>query len=418
MRILLVVHQYLPEHVGGTEVYTWSLAEALTALEHQVTVFYPDPGVERDTEAQQDSHATWRAPVSPPSRALGPLGLFWRTFRNPAIERSYRRALEAVRPDIIHIQHVQNASARLLSLSSGSPLFVTLHDYWFRCATGQLVQVDGTFCKGPCYACTHCARVRANPPTPAVLQPLLWGPLVFRNAYLTWQLTYVDHFIAPSEYVRAQFLRWGFDRDRMTVLSNGIAPQRLQIRRSTTRVSGEGGIAFGYLGALAPSKGLHVLLRAFEAMPPHARLVIYGNEGAFPEYVADLRKQHRHSGVEWAGPVPPERVGKALSSIDYLVVPSLTPESYALVVDEARALGIPVIASRVGALTRIRDGIDGRLFDPGDVQGLHSILKELTATRQLRERYAEAIPRVPTIGEQARRLTNLYKDVLCERRRS
>jgi len=100
------------------------------------------------------------------------------------------------------------------------------------------------------------------------------------------------------------------------------------------------------------------------------------------------------------------------------VVPSLTPESYALVVDEARALGIPVIASRVGALTRIRDGIDGRLFDPGDVQGLHSILKELTATRQLREQYAEAIPRVPTIGEQARRLTNLYKDALCERRRS
>lgn len=418
MRILLAVHQYLPEHVGGTEVYTWSLAETLAALGHQITVFHPDPGVQRDTQAQQDNHATWRAPVSSPSRALGPLALFWRTFRNPAIERSYRRALDAVRPDIIHIQHVQNVSARLLSLSAGSTLFVSLHDYWFRCATGQLVQVDGAFCDGPSYACTYCARVRANPPISSVLRPLLWGPLAYRNAYLTWQLTYVDHFIAPSEFVRSQFLRWGFDRDRITVLPNGIDPQRLRSGGDSVRATGEEGVTFGYLGALAPSKGLHVLLKAFEALPPHARLVIYGNERAFPEYVAELRKQPRHSGVAWAGPVPPERVGEALRSIDYLVVPSLTPESYGLVVDEAHALGIPVIASRAGALSRIRDGIDGRLFDPGDIQGLHAILKELTARSHLRQQYAAAIPGVPTIGEHARQLTSLYEDALNERRHS
>lgn len=418
MRILLVVHQYLPEHVGGTEVYTWSLAEALTALEHQVTVFYPDPRIQRDTEGRQNSHATWRAPVSSPSRALGPLGIFWRTFRNPRIEHSYRRALKSVQPDVVHIQHVQNASARLLSLSAGRPLFVTLHDYWFRCATGQLVQTDGAFCDGPSYACAHCARVRANPPIPAVLQPLLWGPLVFRNAYLSWQLASVDHFIVPSEYVRAQFLRWGFDRDRMTVLPNGIDPQRLQTSGGTIGPSGEGGVTFGYLGALAPSKGLHVLLRAFDVLPSQARLVIYGNEGSFPEYVAELKKRNRHSGVEWAGPVPPGRVGKALSSIDYLVVPSLTPESYALVVDEAHALGIPVIASRAGALSRIRDGIDGRLFDTGDIEGLRSILVELATSPQLRQQLAADIPQIPTIEEQARRLTNLYIEALCERRRS
>lgn len=415
MHILLVVHEYLPEHVGGTEVYTWSLAEALATLGHQVTVFYPDPTVRRDTEARQDNHATWRAPVSASIRALGPLGLFWRTFRNPGIEGCYKRVLAAVQPDVVHIQHVQNASARLLSLSASKPLFVTLHDYWFRCATGQLVRVGGTFCDGPSYACTNCARVRASPPLPSVVQPLLWGPLVFRNAYLTWQLTYVDHFIVPSEYVATRFLRWGFARDRVTVLPNGIDPRRLQVVGDTHRSSGKTGMTFGYLGALAPGKGLHVLLQAFQHLPPQARLVIYGNERAFPEYVAELKKRNHHSGVEWAGPVPPQRVGDSLSAIDYLVVPSLTPESYALVVDEAHGLGIPVIASRAGALTRVRDGIDGRLFDPGDTEGLHAILQDLLMRPEQRLKYASSIPRVPTIEEQARRLVSLYTDELWRR---
>ena len=228
MRIALVVHQYLPEHVGGTEVYTHSLAEALTRQGHSVTVFFPDAAVNDDSQETIDAHMAWRAPASPPFGPLGPLGQFWRTFRNPETERSYRRMLAQIDPEIVHVQHVQNTSVRLLALSGARAVFLTLHDYWYRCAQGQLDYVDHSVCQGPSGACAECARARSSRPLPVALRPAIALPMAYRNAYITWMLTFVERFIAPSHHVRDQYVRWGMDAGRITVLPNGVDLERLR----------------------------------------------------------------------------------------------------------------------------------------------------------------------------------------------
>ena len=254
MRIALVVHQYLPEHVGGTEVYTWSLAEALVGLGHEVTVFYPALTIARDQVDDVDSHRVWRSPVSLPARLAGTAGKFWRTFRNPAIERSYKRMLRSIHPDVIHVQHLQNVSARLLSLGGPTPVFLTLHDYWLRCATGQLLRVDGSRCDGPSVACAECASVRAETALPAGVRPLVAFAMGYRNVYLTWLLTHVDRFIAPSAFVRDVFVSWGFDPARITTLAHGVDPDRLHFADSQYKHAA-GRLVLGYLGSIAPSQG-------------------------------------------------------------------------------------------------------------------------------------------------------------------
>jgi glycosyltransferase involved in cell wall biosynthesis len=414
VRIALVVHQYLPEHVGGTEVYTWSLAQALQSLGHELVVFVPDGRLSADRQENLDSHLVWRAPISPMAKAAGPLGLFWRTFRNPATEDSYVRMLRVLRPQVIHVQHLQNVSAKLLSLSVDRPVFLTLHDYWFRCATGQLVRVDGSVCDGPSVACAVCALARTGSNLPRALRPVIALPIGYRNAYLDRVLAQVNRFIAPSAFVRDTFVRWGMEPERITTLANGVDHGRLGRQRSADPQDSRT-TTFGYLGAIAPTKGVHVLIQAFEGLPAKVPLNIYGDLGVFPQYTRQLLGMARHPGIRLLGSVPQGEIGDALRSVDYLVIPSLTPESYSMVLDEARALGVPVIASRIGALSRLQDGVEGRLFEAGNVSELHAVLEDLILHRDLRRQYATALPHIPTIGEQAVRLSEMYGDVMHRR---
>ena len=81
------------------------------------------------------------------------------------------------------------------------------------------------------------------------------------------------------------------------------------------------------------------------------------------------------------GPVPNEEVPDLLAAAEALVLGSTWPENAPLVVLEARASGCPVVAPRIGGLPEsIEDGVDGVLYEPGDVEDLRR------AMRSLRER--------------------------------
>ena len=83
MRIAFTVHKYPPEGLGGTEVYTWSLARGLAAAGHDVHVFYPLAGVSAQTaRAERDGIHLWRAPLPPHRAAEGPARQYWHTFRD------------------------------------------------------------------------------------------------------------------------------------------------------------------------------------------------------------------------------------------------------------------------------------------------------------------------------------------------
>jgi len=412
VRIALVVHQYLPEHVGGTEVYTWSLAEALAQQGHDVTVFVPDRHSSQDTAVQQGSHLVWRAPAKQVPAALGPLGVFRDTYRNTGVEGSYERMLRARQPDIVHIQHLQNVSARLPELSGGRPVLLTLHDYWLRCATTQLVRADGSLCDGPSVACAVCVLDRAHLRVPRGVRGLVALPVSRRNAYLARAVRDVWRFVAPSDHVREQYLRWGWEPEKIVTIPNGVSPDRLGQRRSLQR-NGESRLTFGYLGSIAPVKGVHVLVEAARALPADAQVVIYGSLETYPAYARSIMKLAAGANVCFAGPVAPQEVGAALGALDYLVVPSLFAETYCQVVDEAQAVGVPVVASRIGALTRIREGMDGRLFEPGNAEQLSNVLLELCRHPEKRQAYADALPTIPTIADQALRLSQLYAAALA-----
>ncbi len=413
MRILFVVHKFPPQSVGGVETYTWSLASALAEAGHEAVVFYPVMGPDAaGVQSEEDGIRRWVA-VLPETRAHeGALRQFWHTFRDVGLEARFQQCLAEVRPDIVHFQHVQGVSARLLVLASGWPRLMTLHDYWFFCANSQLLRPDGRVCAGPRggWNCVDCLTVRADLCWMRALRPVVALPLAYRNAYLRRMARSVPVFLAPSEFLRQQYVRQGFPGERITVIDLGLDTQRLAGPADGIFPEPAARPHFGFLGALAPHKGVHVLVRAFNQLPANASLTLYGAETAFPEYVAQVKAMVTHPHIRFAGAVDYRHVGAALRQLDCLVVPSIWYENSPMVIQEAYGCGVPVVASHLGALAeKVRDNRTGRLFAPADSADLARVLRELIEQPQQLAALRAGIRQGPTMPQHAQQMLRIYQ---------
>jgi glycosyltransferase involved in cell wall biosynthesis len=125
-----------------------------------------------------------------------------------------------------------------------------------------------------------------------------------------------------------------------------------------------------FLGRFTQEKGVETLARAARAAGMPVRFI---GEGP---YAARIRAADPQGEiVDW---LAPEAVFDEIARARCVVAPSLWRETGPLVVPEAMALGVPVVASRLtGMAGRIRDGFDGLLVEPGDEQGLAAALTRL-----------------------------------------
>jgi glycosyltransferase involved in cell wall biosynthesis len=414
MRILYVVHQYLPEHVGGTELYTKWLSEALAGRGHDVTVFHrrSAEGSGKECRAQDDLKvwAAWSGVLTPTARFLA-------TFQDTDLALSFESVLGEAAPDVVHIQHLMGlprAVAKTIR-EHNVPYVATLWDFWWVCANAQLLtNYSQRVCDGPqAYVnCARCALARAGHPRlwPAV--PALVGPLAWRNRMLRKVLNAASRLIAPTEFVRSWYTAHGARTDQLVVISPGLElPSRIPDARS----SREGPLRFVYVGGLSWQKGVHVLAEAFAGVEGSAELWIAGDETADPEYVSRLR-ENAAPNTRFMGRLTRDGVSETLGQADVVAVPSLWYETFSFLVSEAFASGAPVIASRLGPLAdRVRDGVDGLLVEPGDVRAWRAALQRFLDEPKLLNQLRANVRRPTTLAEHVDEIESLYRAVVCSR---
>ncbi len=409
MRIALVVHKFPPAAYGGTEVYTLNLARGLSA-QHEVAVFYRDDGdgtrFREDWEARE-TFRVWRVGRAFRAGAASPAALFWDTFFNPDVERSFQRFLAAFQPDLVHFQHLMLLSYRLPALSGAIPKLLTLHDYWFLCANSQLIWPDAQLCRGKALGmhCARCATARIGSPLLNLGRPAFAALFQMRDALVRRAALRIGRFISPSHFLREQYLRVGFPQQPFAVLENGV--NVAQLRSFPAIPTQDGRLRVTYLGALAWQKGVHVLVEAARALPPvRFHLRIYGNPHTFPDYSARLRALANPLTTTFAGPVPNANVGRVLAETDVLAVPSLWYENSPVVIQEAHARGVPLLASDTGALPE-KVGRGGMLVPRGDVSAWRDALLTWPAGRTFTPEP------VLTVEDHVARLETLYQEALA-----
>jgi len=230
--------------------------------------------------------------------------------------------------------------------------------------------------------------------------------------------------IAVSDYLRQELIASGLTPDQVVTVYNAIDPDVFVSSGRTDRrgVRTKLGIAPNTpvvltVGRLNPEKGHRYLLESIQIARQHIpdlRALIVGEGPLREKLEATTRSLHLEAVVSFLG--WQEDVASLMVASDLFVLPS-TRESFGLVILEALALGLPVIAARVGGVPEIiKTGETGILVEPGDTEGLAKAmmwaLTNLAQAGQLARQGQAMVRRHFSVEAMVKAVSRVYDEVL------
>jgi len=403
MRVLVVSNGYPPRGRFGTEFYTKELVRGLSNRGHELFVFHPvrDGSRPRYTVEEIEEEGV---PVFLLYNEGDPRKAFEASYRDAAVERAFADVLERVRPDCVHFLYlVWGLSVGLpeVAHAAGIPSVLTLTDYTLLCHRGQMFDSGLARCGGPHppEICADCIREPGpfdHPPLKrALVRVLAHGiaavgglgrvvttpDLLAREKAVAKMFGAVSSFIAPTENLRAVFERCGVPRAKLSTLVYAFDELPYEAVR---RAAKPHPARIGFFGQFAPHKGYGTLVRAFERLEAArgpddlgVELVLYGtpSAGRHRMYAERVLSKVRSNKIRVGEAFEPDEAPEVLSRLTALVAPSEWDENAPLALLQARAAGVPIVASDVPGIAEIvTHGVHGRLFPPGDVLALSDAL--------------------------------------------
>lgn len=341
LRVVLV-SPYSWDVPGGVQVHVRELAAHLRARGHEARVLAPGRRRGRRDDA-------WIVGRAVPVRGNGSIA---RISFGPQVGRAVTRALREARPDVIHVHEPLVPSVAMHAvLAANAPVVATFH--------------------------SNVGRERVGSVWFQLAVPLVrpvWNKLARR--------------IAVSEAARHSVCSRMGEGD-IVIIPNGVDVRRFA--SATPAPLGEGRHLV-FVGRLEERKGFPVAVKAFArlaASHPDVRLVVIG-DGSQRDAI-DLLPPEARSRVVMLGRVDDARLASCLRAADIYLGPALGGESFGIVLAEAMAAGLPIVASDISGYRDVaRDGREALLVPPGDPAALAAAVERLLADPALAKSLGDA----------------------------
>lgn len=409
-RVVHLVHGWPPFQHAGTELYAYWLVQQQKES-HRVAVYSrgADPARARGQALELFDDGVRVRLITNNFTARNPFRR--NAIHDSLIERDFERFLQAERPDLLHIHHLAGHAFSLAKVAKrlGIPIVLQIQDWWFLCARVNLFDRDGKRCTGPAAAkCARCATLTKVAPA-VVTNRLLHAA---RRSAARAAIAACDAFISGSKAIHDDYVSAGVipPSKPFHVIPYGVS---VDVPREP-RAPAQRPIRFGYVGSIAPHKGVHTAVEAMRELDPsQASLHIWGDVTAFPDYVDDLDR-NGNGCVIFEGRFREDEKPRVFASMDVLLVPSIGLESFGLAAREAMTCGVPVIASEGGALSEMFGPSQcGELFQAGDVAALHRLLRRVVDDPGIIDRWRERLPRPKRNDVHAAEIERIYDAVLA-----
>jgi glycosyltransferase involved in cell wall biosynthesis len=338
---ILVLHNHY-QRAGGEDVAVTNESDLLAAYGHEVKMYTVSNETLRAPWAM--AAAAWQAPYSSASR------------RRVGIE------IQRFRPDVVHVHNffpLLTPSVYDACRAARVPVVQSLHNYRLLCLNAEFFREGHT--------CEECLGKVV--PWPGVLQRCyrrsrgasmaVAAMQTVNRLRRTW-IDNVDLYIALTEFARNKFIQGGLPGEKIVIKPNFVVSD-------PGRGTGRGRYAL-FVGRLVAGKGLPTLLAAWERLKGQVPLKIAG-DGPLADHVRAAARDA--VGVEWLGTCSHDHVLALMRDAWLLLLPSLYYENFPVVIAEAYAAGLPIIASNVGSMSQLidheRTGLHVRSNDPEDL---------------------------------------------------
>lgn len=276
--------------------------------------------------------------------------------------REFRTLLQKTRPDVVHVHNFFSRISPSIYYAcrrEDVPVVQTLHNYRLLCAGAELYR-DGKVCeeclehgvlRGVRYGCYQGSKLGT-----AVLTIMVD---VHRRAK-TWT-NLVDCYIALTEFSRSKLIAGGLPADRIRVKPNFVLPDP-----GAKNAPGDYAL---FVGRMVKSKGVPAMLEAWAQLSSIPLHVV--GDGPAREALESAKNAGRLSSVTYRGRLPRPETLAVIKNARFLVFPSEWYEGFPVTIAEAFACGVPVVASRLGAMQEIiQDGVTGLHFEAGNIEDL------------------------------------------------
>ena len=438
MKVSLILNNFLPSTVAGTEVYVWSLAKKLITKGANVEIVIPNYSkIFSSIYIYDDLIVNQFAEPSIVDRKLI-MG-----FRKPNGLISFVKYLQTAKPDIVHFHEIAGSNGITLhhveeAKKFGAKVLFTFHLAGLSCMTGTLYENGEFLCDGKIEIkkCTECYlqskglsqtlvkffstisrylyHLSLNPTKIASSLSTAFGTASLvekKQADIFNLISYCDKVVVLTNWYKQVLISNGIDKDKIILISQALPFDTLQINQHQKQ---NDITKFIFLGRITYPKGLHLLIDAFTQLDQSkAELHIYGQSDE-SDYEKNLKqKTISFRSIYWHGTLNHSKVLSVMSEFDAICICSTITEMAPLVIQEAFAAGLPVIASNVyGNAEQIKHDVNGLLFKFNDSADLLKQLQRCINEKDLLPNLSSNILPPRSFKEVANEHIKLYNSLL------
>ena len=368
----MISHGIYPfDGVGGVELYTSEMSHFLSEV-HEITVMvFKSPSslgeeLYRHQEVEK-INLIW----VPGSRARDHVP------HDSFNSNQFRAFLQETTPDLIYLMSPYKFPFKLIdeARSLKVPWVVHLHDFYLMCPRIHLLHRKGYLCNRPKkWRCVLCQN-KLSRPKKAFLNFVRFNDRI-ENARTI--INEAQAVLCVSQNTAKYYKKLGLRNEKIIIVPP-VWKKEVVLQHRKNQANDV--LRIGFFGGASTSKGIKVLSEALKRVNSPWKLSIYGLQKDKSRANVLRLFKGMEERIILQDYFAPNMLDEVCASLDVLAVPSIWPETYCRVVDEATMRGVIVIASDIGGMAeRLVDGINAFVVPAGDTAMLAEKISFISGT--------------------------------------
>lgn len=242
---------------------------------------------------------------------------------------------------------------------------------------------------------------------------------IFKKLFLYLLEKTISHIVLLSKNTKEQLETWGIKEKKMSVIYNfhNINVSEAEIYKKASLVNKKNPKDVIFIGSLDERKGILDLLKAIECVSSSVRVHICGEakQKEIEIQINELIARITGKEIILHGFVTGEEKTNLLLSSDIMILPSYG-EGFPLVLLEGLAAGCAIITTDVGAIPEVFSDCNGKIIEPGDIEGIKNAIEQISSSKNLQKIMVEnkELSKKYTVSEFISNIEAVCKRVMYE----